>query len=185
MSFVSLMALGVLVVVFLCVMFLALGFINLYGAMLFGAPFVPSNTKKIDAGIRYLVGRKRVLELGSGDGRVALALARENDRVRGVEINPYLVYLSRFRAKRSGFGDRIEFVVGNFWSTEVSGYDGVYIYGISYIMERLQKKLRQELDCGARVVSVGFPFPDWEPIHHEKSVWVYEQTNKNTGREEK
>jgi hypothetical protein len=51
----------------------------------------------------------------------------------------------------------------------------VVVYGIPYIMPRLERKLRAELRPGSRVVAHSFPFPNWEPIERHKRVYLYKK----------
>lgn len=142
--------------------------------MLFGAPYVPcseENRKRLRAIVR---GRKRVADLGSGDGRVMSDLAASNELVHGYELNPILVWKSRRTLKKSGFSGKTRVFRRNFWNHSFGEYDAVCVYGISYIMKRLERKLLDELRPGAMVVSVGFAFPNWEPIREDGTIRVYE-----------
>ncbi|MEI7749727.1 MAG: hypothetical protein WCJ25_01855 [Candidatus Moraniibacteriota bacterium] len=150
-------------------------FLSSFAVMAVGAPYVPCsavNRGRIRAAIR---GRKRVLELGSGDGRVMIDLVAENGIVHGYEINPFLVWISRWRLWKLGLSRKTAMYRRNFWKYDFGEYDAVCVYGISYMMERLEKKLLEELPAGALVVSVGFPFPNWEPARQDGTVWVYEK----------
>lgn len=144
--------------------------------MPFGAPYVPcneENRKRLRAIVR---GRKRVVDLGSGDGRVVCDLAASNKLVHGYELNPILVWKSRRALRKSGFSERTRVFRRNFWNHSFGEYDAVCVYGISYIMKRLERKLLDELRPGAMVVSVGFAFPNWEPVREEGAVRIYEKS---------
>ncbi len=41
--------------------------------------------------------RKKLFDFGSGDGRLVIEAAKRGYDARGVEINPYLYYLSKFK----------------------------------------------------------------------------------------
>jgi len=155
--------------------FFTVVFLSSFAVMAVGAPYVPcsvANRERIRVSIR---GRKRVLELGSGDGRVMCDLVAENGIVHGYEINPFLVWISRWRLWRFGLSRNTAVYRRNFWKYDFGEYDAVCVYGISYMMERLEKKLLAELPAGALVVSVGFPFPHWELARQYGTVRVYEK----------
>ena len=50
-----------------------------------------------------------VIDLGSGDGKIVIAAAREGARGLGIEYNPDMVELSRRRAQQAGVADRARF----------------------------------------------------------------------------
>ncbi len=173
MGFLGLVLAGVVCLGLLAFSIFLFGFIALYSAMIFGAPYVPSSDEKRRVARKFIQGRHRVLEFGSGDGRVSIDLSEKNDRVDGYEINPYLVWISRWNARKRGVSEKVHFYWKNFWKVNVGEYDTVYLYGISYIMGQLEKKFLQELAPGSMVVSVGFRFPNWVPEKSEGSVSLY------------
>lgn len=106
----------------------------------------------------------RVAELGSGDGRLAIALAEAGAQVDGFEFNPYLVWRARqnVRAAEQANPDlqgRVRIHLRNFWKVDFGGYDAVTTFGVPHIMKRLGRKLARELPAGSRVVSNAFPIP--------------------------
>src|SRR5512139_2154989 len=54
-----------------------------------------------------------ILEVGSGTGRVALALAREGHAVVGLELSEAMRAVAQRKAARVQLGDRVEFVAGD------------------------------------------------------------------------
>lgn len=148
----------------------ALVSLGLLGGMLWmfwqGPPYLPSKDVTIAEMVRLAKIRKgtRVAELGSGDGRLAIALAEAGAQVDGYEINPYLVWRSRRNlraAERANpeLAGRVRFYRKNFWKVDFRGYQAVTTFGIPHIMERLGRKLDRELPAGSRVVSNAFPIP--------------------------
>lgn len=76
----------------------------------FGVPFNPTETKRLQTILRHLPAvntaskGRRVVDLGSGDGRVVVAAAQAGHEAVGYEFNPWLVLYSRFLAVRTGVG---------------------------------------------------------------------------------
>lgn len=158
------------VVIIVTYTFLLIGFLR-------GLPYVPSLKSAIEK-MMIMAGDlngKTVADLGSGDGRILIECARrEVARVDGFEINPFLIWFSRKKVRESGVGDRIKVYYKNFWTVDLSAYDVVIIYGIGYIMKKLEEKLLKELRPGALVVSSGFQFPNWKPRSSQGGIYVYE-----------
>ena len=93
--------------------------------------------------------------------------------VYGYEINPGLVFISRIWVRLVGLKNKVFIYNKSFWTVDLSSYDVVVVYGIDYIMERLEKKLLKELKPGTRVISNNFKFPNWQYSKEEDKVFLY------------
>ncbi|CAE7876813.1 ATPSCKMT [Symbiodinium sp. KB8] len=108
----------------------------------------------------------RLVDFGSGDGRLVAAAAKRGMHATGYELNPYLVLWSRlrcFRALRTGPGSG-QLRWANVWSADLRDADVVTVYGRpgDSFMEHAAKKLDEELPSNAAVVSHFFDVPGWE-----------------------
>lgn len=132
--------------------------------MLNGPVFVPSKQQDIEQMIKLAKLKKtdRVIDLGSGDGAILIAVAKQGFKVTGLELNPLLVRKSQRRVARLGLDDLITIKHGSFWDENFANWDVVFLYGTTYIMKRLETKLQTELKAGSRVVSNYFQFPKWQ-----------------------
>ncbi|MDD5527591.1 MAG: class I SAM-dependent methyltransferase [Patescibacteria group bacterium] len=155
-------------------------FIVTFGAPMFtGAPFAVSSRYKINKMLPFILaavaGRKGLTaaDLGSGDGRIVIALAQNGFIAYGLEINPFLVWFSRLKIKLAGLRGKAFIKRANFWQEDFSKYDVVVLFGVFYIMERLEKKLLAELNPGAIVVCNHFYFPAWQPVKQEGDIYIY------------
>ena len=106
-----------------------------------------------------------VYDLGSGDGRIVITAARKyGARGVGVEIDPELVQKARENAAAAGVSDRVRFVSGNLFASDIGEATVVTLYLLQSINERLRPKLVRELKPGARIVSHVFNMgPEWPP----------------------
>ena len=105
-----------------------------------------------------------VYDLGSGDGRVVIAAARDfGARGVGVEIDPKLVAASVESARRAGVADRVTFRAGDLFQTDLGEATVVTLYLSPELNLRLRPKLLRELRPGARIVSHDFDMGDWPP----------------------
>jgi ribosomal protein L11 methylase PrmA len=140
-----------------------------------GGPYVPSDKKTIERMIKLLKIKKgeKAVDIGSGDGRIVIALANAGAKAYGYEVNPLLVYWARYQIWRQKLSGRAYSYWKSFWSVDLSDFDVVTVYAISYVMDDLGKKLIKELKPGARVVSHTFKFPEWKPVSEESGVYLY------------
>ena len=127
------------------------------GAFL-GAPYLPTRSEDAEAALDLAgVGKgTRIIDLGSGDGKLLLAASRRGAEAIGYEINPILYLISRARTWREG-GIKVHF--GSYWNRKLPETDVIYIFLIDRYMSKLDLKLKQELTHPTKVVSYTFKLP--------------------------
>lgn len=140
----------------------------------FHAPALPYVATPEGVGVEMLriagVGRDDVVyDLGSGDGRLVIAAAREfGARAVGVELDADLVQTSRERAVNAGVADRARFLWQDLFATDLGEATVVALYLRDDVNLRLQPKLVHELAPGSRVVSHDFRMGQWVPDRVER-----------------
>lgn len=147
-------------------------------AMFIGAPFVPANrlTVKKMVGIAGSLKGKKVVDLGSGEGRVVVAAALSGAfEAHGYEINPVLVLVSWWNIYRAGVRGKAFVHWGSYWGKDLASFNVVFVYGICHIMNRLEKKLDEELKPGTIIVSNSFTFPNWKYQKTDNNVYLYQR----------
>lgn len=154
---------------------LALFIFFLPGIMARGAPYVPTHPRAVEHMIGFGGPKagERACDIGSGDGKIVIAMARTGAEAHGYEINPLLVLWSRWRIRRAGLKNRAFIHWRNFWKEDFSKFNIVTVYGIGHIMPALEAKLGRELSSGARIVSNVFPFPSWQSDDALDGVLLY------------
>jgi hypothetical protein len=164
-------------VLLLLAVFLITALISLLIATFRGAPYVPvpASVSRRMAELTSAGPGDKAIDLGSGDGRIVIDLARHGALAEGYEIQPLLVWWSRWRAWRVGLRQRTVFRHRDLWSADCSGAKAVTLYAFPSMMARLEEKLQRELPVGARVVSLSFVFPTWPPIYDDGKIRVYEK----------
>lgn len=140
-----------------------------------GAPYVPMKEGAVRTLVALCAVKKgeKAADLGSGDGRVVLALAEAGAEAHGFEHDPFLVRRSRRRIGQAGLSGQAKIHRRNFWDEDLSPYAVVTVFGVSRIMKKLEGKLEKELQPGARVASYLFRFPTWRPDRKEGGVYLY------------
>jgi SAM-dependent methyltransferase len=105
-----------------------------------------------------------VYDLGSGDGRLVIAAAREFGATGvGVELDPNLIQTSREHAAMAGVAARTRFLWQDLFTTDFRDATVVTLYLNDAVNLRLRPKLLRDLRPGSRVVSHSFSMGDWPP----------------------
>lgn len=174
--FISVLYLFIFLVLFLLVFACYVVFLIL-PMLSFGAVFAGTRPKIVQTMISLAEANpaKKAVDVGSGDGRLVIAMAKAGTEAHGYEINPFLVLLSRRNIKKAGLSGRAFVHWKNFWNEDFSSFDIVTVYGISYMMKKLEAKLKKELKPNARVISNYFTFSDWQYAQREDNVYLYLQ----------
>ena len=134
--------------------------------------FVPTPEPVVKAMLRMAgVGPNDVVyDLGCGDGRIAVAAARDfGARSVCIDIDPRRIEEARASAKAAGVEDRVEIRQGDLFEADIADATVVTLYLLERLNVKLRPKLMKELKPGTRVVSQTFRMGDWEP-HAEEEV---------------
>ncbi|MGH8635279.1 MAG: SAM-dependent methyltransferase [Burkholderiales bacterium] len=129
-------------------------------------PYVPTPPGVVDVmlGLAGVGPEDYVIDLGSGDGRIVIAAAKQHGaRGTGVEIDGALVGASRRAARREGVAGRVEFKEQNLFITDIGHATVVTMYLYPGLMIQLRPRLFEQLRPGARVVSHDFEMEGWGP----------------------
>lgn len=119
---------------------------------------------------------ERHVDLGAGDGRIAIAAARRGAQSTGIEYNPDMVALSQRNAVRAGVTN-VSFVQGDIFELDFSDADVVTMYLLPALNERLRPRLL-DMKPGTRVASHQFTMGSWKPDErrtsggHEALFWI-------------
>jgi SAM-dependent methyltransferase len=81
----------------------------------------------------------------------------------GVDLDPARIREARANAARAGVTDRVRFVVGDLFETDLREATVVTLYLGQAVNLRLRPKLLRELRPGARIVSHDYDLGDWQP----------------------
>ena len=114
----------------------------------FGAPYEPSRGKALKNIIKFTNPKPgdKIAELGSGDGRICISLAKFGANVSGFEINPFLVWTSKRKIKKLGLQNKIKIYWKNFFKINLHNYNKVVIFQFSTITKRLSKKFKVKIE---------------------------------------
>ncbi len=165
---------ALLVFIFLCLVVASTIYL-LLRPMVAGAIYFPTMPTSVAVIRRFAAAEpgKKIADLGSGDGRILIALAADGAEAHGYEINPLLVAASRRRIRNAGLAGRAIVHWQSFWKADLSHYDAVVVYGFPPIMKRLGRKLMRELRPGSTVISNVYHFHEMRAGEEENKVLRY------------
>lgn len=148
--------------------------------IIFGAPFLPTMKKQIDPAVK-LLGLKpgqKIIELGSGDGRVLIAAAEAGLYATGYELNPILALYSWIRTRK--YKGKVKIVCGNFWNKKWPETDGIFVFLLDPYMEKLNKFIIQRYKNPINLVSFAFKIPNREYEREVSGLFLYKYNNKKS-----
>lgn len=128
-------------------------------------PLYLSSSESIARLAECLPEAARVLDLGSGDGRVVLGLAarRKDLQLCGIE-NALLPWLwSRLRYLLAGRPQNVQLHYGSFWRYDWSAFDVVHAFLSPAPMARVWQQFQQQCHPDAMLVSNSFMIQGVQP----------------------
>jgi SAM-dependent methyltransferase len=110
-----------------------------------------------------------VIDLGSGDGRIAIAAAKDfGARALGIDIDPRRISEANENATKAGVTGRVTFRQQNLFETPINDANVITMYLLTSVNLQLRPRLLDELRPGTRLVSHAFAMGDWKPDAHER-----------------
>lgn len=103
------------------------------------------------------------MDIGSGDGRFVIWAAKHGYIASGIEFNPFLSLLSKFKITLLRINNKAKIYNKNFMNHDFSEYDIIYMYIFSEHMDKLKGKLFNELRPGSVIITNTFKFTDLKP----------------------
>lgn len=134
----------------------------------------------------------KLIDLGSGDGRIVFEAAKKGYHSTGVELNSMLYFYSKYKTFTS-WTDRAElfrpvFKRADFWKINMTEYDLIVVFGVQGMMRDLASKLKEEMKPDCLIVSCRFPISSYKSVFRLEDeldgVWIYDKDCLNNLIEE-
>lgn len=142
-------------------------------------PFVPTPHTLVQRmlDLAGLSARDFLVDLGCGDGRIAVAAGQRGARALGVDLAPLRIQEASAAARIAGVEGRVRFRRQDLFATPLAEASVVALYLLPAINLRLRPRLLTELAAGARVVSHAFDMDDWaadaEETHDGRRIFLW------------
>ena len=143
--------------------------------------FVGSDPTNVERMIKLAELRDddRIIDLGSGDGRIVIGAALAHPKIAGigVDIDPKLVSESTTAAGKAGVGERVRFMRQNVFDADLSKVSVIFMWLWPEMQTMLRPKILAEARPGTRVVTNVWDLGSWQPDRvdtdgSQVSLWV-------------
>lgn len=168
-------SLQITILVIVCVVMVLLLIFLLPG--LTGAPYVPTLKASIEKALTklYPVGEKDLLiDLGAGDGVVLYTATKHGAKALGLEINPILTLIAKWRFRRN---KKITMRCRNFYHYSFPKETTVvYAFAVSIHIEKIRHKIEREatrLGKPIYFISNAFDLKNLKPEKQLDSFYLY------------
>lgn len=139
-----------------------------------GPPYLPTLRRQTEVALDLLDLKpgQTMLELGSGDGRVVLAAAKRGWNVVGIELNPFLVVVSRLVTWR--YRSRVRIIWGGYFTVEWPEVQGIFTFMLPRYMGKLDRHVSQVYKRPVRLASFAFKIPGREVSATREGIFLYQ-----------
>lgn len=147
-----------------------------FGVVFVGSPYVPTLQRDLEVLFKGLKLQKNdhFVDLGAGDGKVLLMAARRGAQASGVELNPFLVWIARWRLRKySG----ASVTLGDLWRYKLpQGTTYVFMFTNRSYMNRFEAYLQAQRTHTGKfyLISYGFGFKNRVPTRIIGAFNIYE-----------
>lgn len=126
--------------------------------------WVPTPPELVDRMLKLAQATRKdfVVDLGAGDGRIAIAAGRMGIRALGIEYNPEMVDFANRAAAEAGVSAKASIIHGDIFEKDFSQATVVTMYLLTALNLRLRPKLL-EMKPGTRLVAHQFGMGEWTP----------------------
>ncbi len=143
--------------------------------LLLGAHYEPSGKKEMEIIFQLLdiKPKDRAVDLGSGDGRIVIEMAKRGAVAYGYELHDWLVQESIEKIVAENLSKTAIVYQADFWKQDLSQFNKVFTFQFHTVMDKLEQKLQKELKEDAYIVSHHWMFPNWKPVRQIEDIYLY------------
>lgn len=137
----------------------------------YDVPYVPTPPALVEAmlDLAEVARGDYLIDLGCGDGRIAIAAARRGARSLGVDIDPLRIEAANLALSLANLeGASVRFRRQDLFATPIREASVIALYLLPAINLQLRPRLLTELRPGARIVSHAFDMGEWRREAEER-----------------
>lgn len=187
----------ILIIIALLLFLILFGFfIYLFDAFL-DLPYVATKRNKVSTiiDLASIKPGETAVDLGSGDGRLLIAAAKQGALAIGYEINPMLVWITQIKSLIRGYSSNevrslnrnssrsartikgsVKVHRSDLWKAELKTADVIFVYARQGTMQKMEDFVYKNAKRGAQVVvntDLTKPFPTKKPLKSQNDIYLY------------
>ncbi len=166
MSFYLMILLGVVLIIF-C-----------FSPLFLGVPFLPTHRKQAHK-MMELAGIKpgmKVIDLGSGAGRLLFMAAAAGATAVGYELNPFLVLWTKLMILLKGKRGQVQVFYKSIYGADIADADVIMMFLFPPHMKKLESKVFNEAKPDVKILSYVFQFRSYTPVSNEEGIFIYKKS---------
>jgi len=145
---------------------------------MFGSPWHPISRKDLKRALDFcgVQTGEDIVDLGSGDGRVLIAAAKDYGLVgTGIEIDPLKVWLANLRVRLAGVQDKVKIVRANIFKYDYREADILFIYLTHQAIDKLFPEILEHLKPNVKILCYRFCIQGMTPdkVSADKTLFLY------------
>ncbi len=153
-----------------------LGFI--FSPLFLGVPFLPTHRRQARKMMELaeIKPGMKVIDLGSGAGRLLFMAANQGATAIGYELNPFLVIWTKLMILLKGKRGQIKVFYKSIYDADIADADAIMMFLYPPHMKKLESKIFNEAKPEVKILSYVFQFHNYTPIANEQGIFIYKKT---------
>ncbi|MBI5221384.1 MAG: hypothetical protein HY979_01085 [Candidatus Magasanikbacteria bacterium] len=156
-------------------MFVLVAFV--FSPLFLGVPFLPTHRKQARKmmDMAQIKPGMKMIDLGSGAGRLLFLAANMGAQATGYELNPFLFIWTKFVIFLTDKKDRVKVFYRSIYEADIADADVIFLFLYPPHMKKLEAKIFSEAKPDVKILSYVFQFHNYKPIANEQGIFMYKK----------
>lgn len=148
-----------------------------FSPLFLGVPFLPTHRRqaRLMMKLAEIKPGMKVIDLGSGAGRLLFLAAAQGATAVGYELNPFLVIWTKLMILLRGRSGQVQVFYKSIYDADIADADVIMMFLYPPHMKKITDKIFNETKPEAKILSYVFQFHGHEPIAKEEGIFVYKK----------
>ncbi len=148
-----------------------------FSPLFLGVPFLPTHRRqaRLMMKLAEIKPGMKVIDLGSGAGRLLFLAASRGATAVGYELNPFLVIWTKLMILLRGRSGQVQVFYKSIYDADIADADVIMMFLYPPHMKKITDKIFNEIKPETKILSYVFQFHGHEPIAKEEGIFVYKK----------